>query len=113
MEVKEYNQILDMVHAALKSSDEDEKELSMDLVKAALVYTEERLSWNWMTLEERDANDGARTREHNYMIDCFNIFLRYEAKFHNKEMIDLSSYDRKTIGDMGNRLIADLAIAQR
>lgn len=113
MEVKEYERIFELVHAALGSSDEDEKDLSMDLVKAAFAYTEERLSWNWLTLEEKDANDAARTRKHDHMIDCFNIFLRYEANFRNTEIIDLGIYDRKAIGDMGNQLIADLAISQR
>lgn len=109
-----YTNILNMVLRGLKSKDdEDEKELAKDLAEAALNYTAERASWNWLTLEERDANDGARTRKHNHMIDCFNIYLRYESKKYGTEMIDLGIYDRKTIGDMGNRLICDLAIAQR
>lgn len=109
-----YLSIFNMVLRSLKSKDdEDEKELAMDLADAALIYTAERASWNWLSLEERDANDGARTRKHNHLIDCFNIYLRYESKKYGTELIDLSVYDRKTIGDMGNHLICDLAIAQR
>ena len=112
MDEKTYNAIFEMLHAALRSKDEDERELAVDLAQMAVKYTEERASWNWLTLEERDARDGGRTKMHNRLIDCFNIFLRYEVT-KGRQNIDMSIYDRKTIGDTANRLVCDLAIAQR
>ena len=108
-----YIKILNMVYSAFSSEDDDEKEIAIELAKSALKYTEERLSWNWLSFEDKDANNESRTRIHNRLIDCFNIFLRYEARTHNTEFIDLSNCDRKTIGDIGNRLVSDLAIYQR
>lgn len=114
MEEKMYEKLFELVYRGLHSKDdEDEKELACDAVNAAIKYTIERVSWNWLSLEEKDANDGARTRMHNHMIDTFNIYFRYEAKKNGGEEFDFYSIDRKTVGDMGNRLIADLAMTQR
>lgn len=114
MDEKLYRTLFNYVHQGLHSKDdEDEKELAYELAQAAIKYTVERASWNWLTLEERDVNDGARTRMHNHMIDTFNILFRYEAKKRGAEPFDFYSIDRKIVGDMGNRLVADLAIAQR
>jgi len=107
-----YRKLLEMVKMALSSGDEDEKELATDLVKAAIKYTGIRASWNYMSINERALDDANRTACHNRLIDCFNIFLRYEGKT-GKGTIDMTGYNRKVVGDVGNRLVCDLAIMMR
>lgn len=100
------------VLAALKSEDEDRMYLAKNLIQRAYSYTEYRLRWTYLSVKEKKDEDPGRTMSHNAFIDALNMFLRYEKKLGN-DVPSLDEYDRKELGDIGNLLIAQIAISQR
>lgn len=107
-----YQKLYNLVLLALDSHDPDEKELVTDLIESAIKYTTIRANWNLFSLSEKVADDAHRTACHNHLIDSFNIFLRYESKL-GRDNIDMTCYDRKTVGDVGNHIVYDLAVRMR
>lgn len=107
-----YQRLYYLVLVALESSDGDENEIVRDLIESAIKYTQIRASWNLMSLADKVADDSHRTACHNHLIDAFNIFLRYEKSI-GRDDIDMTGYDRKTVGDVGNRIVYDLAVRMR
>ena len=109
------SEIMDKIKAlivsAIKSAQEDRVYLAKNLLLKAYDYTGWRVKWNYFTPDERIENDSARTSCHNAYMDYLNMFLRNEAKY--GEVPDISGLDRKTIGDIGNMLVSEMAIYQR
>ncbi len=100
-----------LVISALKSEQEDRVYLAKNLLLKAYDYTGWRVRWNFMTVQECMENDASRTSCHNAYMDYLNMFLRNEAKY--GDVPDISGSDRKTIGDIGNKLVSEMAIYQR
>ena len=107
-----YELIKKLLLQASESKDEDEYDLAKDLFEAALSYTEYRYNEHFYSAEKRISEDGNRTIAHNHYMDSLNIFLRYEKTL-DKRVPDITGYDRKTLGDFANQLVADLAILRR
>ena len=92
--------------------DETSAELSKDVKTAAIKYTKFRMDWEFYTTEEKAEQDKYRTSSHNAFIDALTIFLRYCAK-NGKTEIQITEYDRKTLGDMACVLSLLIAISNR
>ena len=105
------DKIKSLVILAIKSEKEDRVYLAKNLLLKAYDYTGWRVKWNFFTTEEQMENDSTRTSCHNAYMDYLNMFLRNEAKY--GDVPDISELDRKTIGDIGNRLVSEMAIYQR
>ncbi len=101
-----------LVSQAVTSKEELEKAFARELIITALNYTKVRVEWNLYSFAERAENDRSRTATHDRFVDTLNIFLRYEKSL-SKEVPDFSKYDRKSLGDVANYLVCQLAIAKR
>lgn len=105
-------QIWSLLEQTLTGNDDTEKELAIDLAKAAYKYTQFRVLWNFYSIEEKAEQDRYRTSAHNAYMDCLRIFLRYEQRL-GKSVPNITESDRKTLGDIGNYLTYKLAVLQR
>jgi hypothetical protein len=105
-------QIKELLVKAIVSRDEDRLYLSKNLAEKALDYTQYRLNDNFASIEEKGNTGSSRTMCHNAYMDALNMFLRFEKKLGN-EVPDIDTLDRKDLGDIGNLIVAKLAIRQR
>ena len=106
------NDIIEVCLSARQSEDETELDLLKDLITCALKYTTYRVEWNFYDVKERAEKDAYRTSSHNRFMDALSIFLRYESSL-GKIVPDISSYDRKDLGDVANELVCVFAKAMR
>lgn len=89
-------------------------ELRMDLVRAAIKYSNCRVEWNLARHEQRGEMGPARTRAHNAFIDACNILSRNMAKAGEaNEWRSLLGDDRKEIGDFACFVVLFLGLAAR
>ena len=77
---------------------EDKMDFWNDFLKKAAKYTGVRCEWEWMSREEKLAEDAGRSRIHNGVIDALNIL----ARIAEKEGVD-SSW-REQLGDARKRI---------
>ena len=105
-------QLKNLLINAIKSESAERLYLAKGLINKAYDYTGYRVRFSYSSFEEKAEIDGKRTSCHNAYMDSLNMFLRYEKKLGN-DVPDVEGLDRKTIGDIGNLLIAKLAIDQR
>ncbi len=94
------------------STDPDTSELAIDVLKSAIRYTKYRMDFAINDNAWKMENDKYRTSAHNRFMDCLNIYLRY-LKNSGMKVIDLSEYDRKTLGDIACYIAYKAAILQR
>ncbi len=100
-----YEEITDRV----KKQPEDFKEFYQDFLKSASEYAKTRLSWSFMTLEERRADDGSRSIKH----DGFMAMLNAVCRNLGIEDIDNLMPERKSKGDFACYISLFLALEQR
>lgn len=94
------------------STDPDTSELAIDVLKSAIRYVKYRMDFAINDNAWKMENDKYRTSAHNRFMDCLNIYLRY-LKNSGMKVIDLSEYDRKTLGDIACYIAYKAAILQR
>ena len=89
-------------------------ELRLDLMRAAISYSNHRVQWLLSSQEQRIEMDRARSAAHNVFIDACNILSRNMAKA--GETIDWRAIlgdDRKEIGDFACFVVLFLGLAAR
>ena len=110
-------ELFDRYYAELsenKKLDDDSETLWNNLLAGAIDYTNIRAKWSLMTNEERASNDSLKTKLHNSFIDRLNIYKRYICKQGIKLLSDeLTTKDRKTIGDFANYLVYKEAVGNK
>ena len=94
-----YREMLDSLSQCKVEGKED---IVRQLVESACHYTTVRMSWEYMSLEEKVADDPSRTSAHNTLIMNIDIV----ARMIGNAGIDVSwrtklGSDRKRIGDFG------------
>ena len=88
--------------------------LRIDLIRAALSYSNHRVQWMLALQEQRSEMDAARSRAHNAFIDTCNILSRnMAAGGESIEWRRLLGDDRKEIGDIACYIILFLGLAAR
>ncbi len=107
-----FENIMLLVIDGTNSTDPDTSELAIDVLKSAIRYTKYRMDFAINDNSWKMENDGYRTSAHNRFMDCLNIYLRY-LKNSGMKVIDLSEYDRKTLGDIACYIAYKAAILQR
>ena len=112
MNKETYETIMLLVVDGLNSANSDTLELAADVLKSAIRYTKYRMDFAINDNSWKMENDGYRTSAHNHFMDCLNIYLRY-LKNSGMKVIDLSEYDRKTLGDIACYIAYKAAILQR
>jgi hypothetical protein len=90
------------------------QKLKEDLFESAVCYARIRTDWQFMSNEEKLANDDLRTRAHNTLIDACNILSREMIKVNEDASwrIELVN-DRKEIGDFACYVHCFLGLASR
>lgn len=88
---------------------EDFREFYEEFLEAAVEYAKTRLSWSFMTLEERRADDGSRSIKH----DGFMAMLSAVCRNLGIEGIDDLMPERKSKGDFACYISLFLALEQR
>ena len=91
------------------NKDEDLQELYEDFLKAAAEYAKTRLSWSFMDLEARRADDGSRSMKH----EAFMARLIAVCRNLGIEGIEDLMPERKSKGDFACYVAAFLALEQR
>jgi hypothetical protein len=99
------------VYESIKSGDEH---LRLQVLRAAIRYTNMRVEWLLMSPAERLDLDKQRATAHNAFIDAVNILSRSMAKAgQNNEWRRLLGDDRKNMGDFACYLVALLGVQAR
>ena len=88
---------------------EDFKEFYQEFLELAADYAKTRLSWTFMDLEERRADDASRTIKHNAYMAALTAVCRNLGI----EGIDDLMPDRKSKGDSACYIALFLALEQR
>ena len=89
-------------------------ELRLDLVRAAISYSNHRVQWRLASVEQRVEMDRARRAAHNVFIDACNVLSRNMAKAGESiEWRALLGDDRKEIGDFACFVVLFLGLAAR
>lgn len=107
-----FENIMLLVIDGTNSTDPDTSELAIDVLKSAIRYAKYRMDFAINDNAQKMENDKYRTSAHNRFMDCLNIYLRY-LKNSGMKVIDLSEYDRKTLGDIACYIAYKAAILQR
>lgn len=87
----------------------DFREFYQEFLKAAAAYAKTRLSWSFMTLEERRADDASRSIKH----DSFMAMLSAVCRNLGIEGIDDLMPERKSKGDFACYIALFLGLEQR
>ena len=107
-----FENIMLLVIDGTNSTDPDTSELAIDVLKSAIRYAKYRMDFAINDNAWKMENDKYRTSAHNRFMDCLNSYLRY-LKNSGMKVIDLSEYDRKTLGDIACYIAYKAAILQR
>lgn len=106
-----YDVLTVQIYEAMKTGDEV---LRLQVLRTAIRYCNIRTEWNFMTVQERLADDKHRTIAHNAFIDSVNALSRSMGKAgKDNEWRRLLTDDRKIIGDFACLLMAHLGILAR
>lgn len=88
---------------------EDFREFYQEFLEAAVEYAKTRLSWSFMTLEERRADDASRSIKH----DGYMAMLNPVCRNLGIEGIDDIMPERKSKGDFACYIALFLSLEQR
>lgn len=88
--------------------------LRLDLVRAAIDYSNLRVQWKLAMPEQRVEMDASRSRSHNAFIDTCNILSRNMLKAgENNDWRNTLGDDRKAIGDFACYIVLFLGLSAR
>lgn len=109
-----FDKIFDVIDELYEKnrSNNDWVQLTEDVYKAAIEYTNDRVKWNFYSREQKQENDNFRTTKHNSFIDRYNILLRYLGQTMDVSELKIEG-DRKVLGDFANYIVYRLAVKQR
>lgn len=71
MDFDEAVKIYNLIFKALECKDEYLHELWKEVIDSALIYSNMRINWNYLSREENQEKDNLRTSYHNYVYDQF------------------------------------------